>query len=54
MVLHTPEEIIQQELFMIREIEREHVSCEACKIEAIQYHKDIIFYLEFAIKHANY
>lgn len=54
MVRYTPEEIIKQEKFLIRELERQPASCEACKTEAIQYHWDIIYYLEFAIKHANW
>lgn len=54
MVTHTPEEIIAHEKFMIREIERGPSNCDACKAEAISYHEDIIYYLEIAIKHANW
>lgn len=54
MVKYTPEEIIQQEKFLIRELERQPASCEDCKRDAIQYHSDIIHYLQFAIRHANW
>lgn len=40
------EECIRQEKFTIRQLELENSSCEGCRIEAIKYHKAVLFYLE--------
>ena len=46
MVVNSIKEIINRERFIIKSLQSEVVHCESCREEAIQYHLDIIYYLE--------
>ena len=53
MVVNQPHEIIEREKLIIASLRASGSNCEGCTIESIQYHKDIIYWMELLIEKAE-
>jgi hypothetical protein len=50
MVVNSIKEIIDRENFIVKTLQCDNSHCAGCQAEAIQYHLDIIYYLECLLK----